>query len=1151
MFTVLREVLSEVLAIGPDRIQPTSSFFRLGGDSISAIQLVARCKRRGVVITVAQVLKHPILAQLEQHAELLSDVPVTESAVTDDPVGPLPLTAIQRWFLYDTGHGNMDHFNQSFALKCREPLTLEQLHSALLTLINHHDALRTRFARHEETGEWQSHALPATNALHTHAHVEAATVSHSELDSKVLHLQTRLSVDRALNVAGGLLDVDGTQILFLAVHHLVVDLVSWRILLEDLETLLTGQSLPAKTLSFRQWAHQVNDHAQTLPSDQWPDYGPVDPLPCDHAIPCDHVPTYASSQTVECNIGLQATNQLFGDAAAAAHAQPQDFMLAALATALQSVLGIASFELDLESHGRYPWSAQQDISRTVGWFTSLYPVPFHLPIADSTSVDHGFDVLRHVKHRIHAMPNHGFPYSLRRYCQVNCAANGAPAFSLAQSTQPRQQVVFNYVGRFDQLAQANAFWQEHPLSLPWLHDISLQEPFNQAFLVTCSLEPGQGLTMSLVYSTDLHTPATAQRIADQWQASLQGLVAFTVQHAQPCLAPCDFELLTLTEPQFNQLVQLDLATLHLKPSDIEAIYPCLPLQEGMASALVHDPAAYTVQTVIAVSGALDATQFQQAWNSVVDRHPILRTRFLVQPHCQAATALQVVTKVLVPEWTLGTAQAEQAYLAADVARGFEAAGPLLRFALFSTNASEHHFILTMHHALIDGWSLSLLLADVLAHYTSAAVLPVPGCYQDVVQYSMTQDPSTAQAFWRTELQAITAPCHLPSSHRTAPDMAIKRFTSEYFDSVTLTLDNLAAITQFAQLHSITLSTLLRAVLATLLQYYTGNDHVLFGVTLSGRNVPVSQIEHVMGPCINTVPCHAHLTQDTTVWALLDQLQQASVQVMPYEHCSLADIHKCTAVDPGQALFNTLLVYENYPEATPDATCPIAFQYESVEQNTEYPLTILAGANAGQLGMDFTYRTDIFPREYMQQVITHCERIVNSIVASTSDTLVSQVDVLSPAERHLLLTTFATNPHEHPVGYAHQYFLHQARHRPGATALRTTAHEYTYHQLSAMAHALAAQLAQVAPTASDRTVAIVADNSVALVAGQLAVWLTGCAFVVVDPQYPLERKRFILSDAQCIAVLGHTSDLADIPASLPTIALDTLDASTDQPAAFAS
>ncbi|KAJ1968074.1 hypothetical protein H4R34_006319, partial [Dimargaris verticillata] len=336
----------------------------------------------------------------------------------------------------------------------------------------------------------------------------------------------------------------------------------------------------------------------------------------------------------------------------------------------------------------------------------------------------------------------------------------------------------------------------------------------------------------------------------------------------------------------------------------------------------------------------------------------------------------------------------------------------------------------------------------------------------------------------------------------------------------------------------------------LLQYYTGNDHVLFGVTLSGRNLSVSHIEHVVGPCINTVPCHAHLTQDTAVWALLDQLQQASVQAMPYEHCSLADIHKCTAVDPGQALFNTLMVYENYPEATPDAACPIAFQYESAEQNTEYPLTILAGANAGQLGMDFTYRTDIFPREYMQQVITHCERIVNSIVASASDTLVSQVDALSPAERHLLLTTFATNPHEHPVGYAHQYFLHQARHRPGATALRTTAHKYTYHQLSAMAHGLAAQLAQAAPTASDRIVAIVADNSVALVAGQLAVWLAGCAFVVVDPQYPLERKRFILSDAQCVAVLGHNADLADIPASLPTIALDTLDASTDQPAAFA-
>ncbi|KAJ1966568.1 hypothetical protein H4R35_006965, partial [Dimargaris xerosporica] len=635
-----------------------------------------------------------------------------------------------------------------------------------------------------------------------------------------------------------------------------------------------------------------------------------------------------------------------------------------------------------------------------------------------------------------------------------------------------------------------------------------------------------------------------------WCASLQSLVAYTVQHAQPYWAPCDFELLSLTEPQLDQLIHQDLTTLGITPAEVEAIYPCLPLQEGMVSALVHDPMAYSVQMVMTVHGALDIAKFQQAWNSVVDRHPILRTRFLVQPHCQAVTTLQVVTKALVLEWTIGTELAEQAYLAADLARGFGAAGPLLRFALFSVSAQVHHFVLTMHHALTDGWSSSLLLADVLAHYTNKTILPVPGRYQDVVQYYMAQDPSIALTFWRTELEAITAPCHLPSPHSTAPDMAIKRFTSEYFASTTLTLDSLAAISQFAQQHNITLSTLLRAVVAILLQYYTGNDHVLFGITLSGRNLPVGQIEQVVGPCINTVPCHAHLPTDTTVWALLDQLQQSSVQTMPYEHCSLADIHRCTAVDPDQALFNTLLVYENYPQATPDAACPIAFTYENAVQNTEYPLTILAGANADQLGMLFMYRTDIFPQEYMEQVATHCERIVAGIVASTADTLISRVDPLSAAERQLLLTTFATNPQPYPVGYAHQHFMDQVRHRPCATAVRTTANEYTYHQLSAMAHALAAQLIQVAPTAPDRIVAIVADNSVELIVGQLAAWLAGCAFVVIDPRYPLERKRFILSDAQCIAVLGHTADFCDIPTTQSTIALDTLDASAAQPAAFA-
>ncbi|KAJ1971085.1 hypothetical protein H4R35_005476, partial [Dimargaris xerosporica] len=856
---ILQETLAAVLAIDTDRIQPNSSFFRLGGDSISAIQFSAKCKRRGLAVTVAQVLQYPILEQLEQHVEWIDESATAQLTIVDDPIGPLPLTAIQRWFLQDNHHYKVNHFNQSFSLQCREELNLDRVCAALTMLISHHDGLRTRFVRDSASGEWLAEVVPTANDLQAHAHIDQATLAPDQVDSYVAQLQTSLCIETALNVACALLTIDGTQVLFIAMHHLVVDLVSWRIILEDLEILLTGQALPPKSLSFRQWAHQAYDYAQTLSSDAWPTYDPVDPIPLNYPVATDYLPDCSSCQSIDVSLGSEWTEQLFGAVSEHTQAEPQDFMIAALALAFKAVLGVNSFELDLESHGRHPWSDQLDVSRTVGWFTSLYPVSFHLLQAVGADTCHPFEVLRHIKQRIHAMPNHGLPYGLLKYRNSqNRSRNTAD-----HSPSARRHIMFNYVGRFDHLTQTEAFWQPHSLPLAWSHDYSHHEPFNLAFVVTCMLDPAQGLTLSLMYSTELHTSITAQHIANEWQAAMQSLVECTQQYAQPCLTLCDFKLLSLNEAQFDQLLRDDLSALAVNPSDVEAIYPCTPLQEGMLLALASDPKAYFLQLETVIHGSLDVAQFQAAWQAVIDRHTVLRTRFLVQPHCQSERMLQVVAKTQPVEWTINQGQplshtnAIADYKKLDVARGFRPAESMLRFGLFTLNDSEHRLILSIHHALIDGWSLPLLFADVLAHYNGRP-LTIFGDYQDVVQYSMTHSSTEALDYWRSELAAVTSPCYLPSPLHNAPTMASKQFAPEYFETITRTIDGLEAFTLFIQQRGITMSTLLRAAIAILLQYYTNQAHVVFGTTISGRNVPVDNIEHVIGPCITTIPCHAHI-----------------------------------------------------------------------------------------------------------------------------------------------------------------------------------------------------------------------------------------------------------------------------------------------------
>ncbi|KAJ1968362.1 hypothetical protein H4R34_006277, partial [Dimargaris verticillata] len=364
--------------------------------------------------------------------------------------------------------------------------------------------------------------------------------------------------------------------------------------------------------------------------------------------------------------------------------------------------------------------------------------------------------------------------------------------------------------------------------------------------------------------------------------------------------------------------------------------------------LLYDPTAYVVQAVRTVKGSLDVAQFQWAWQQVIDRHPILRTCFVLQPHTHTAGMLQVVLKSWSPTWTMGDwtvangPEREADYLKSDLARGFNAAQPMLRLALFKVADGSHRFVLTVHHAMIDGWSMSLLYAELLAYY-SKEKLAAPGSYQSMVSYVTATGPAAAQEYWHRQLHAITSPSHLPSPHSSSPADAVHRHAPDNYATHAAVMDNARSMNALAQRHNATASTLLRAALAILLERYTNQRHILFGVTISGRNAPVDQVESIVGPCINTIPCHAEVAADTTLAALLATMQADSIQAMPYEQFSLGDVRSCTSIDSSHALFNTLMVYENYPAREPSSSCPIELVWQEGVQNTEYPLTILATA----------------------------------------------------------------------------------------------------------------------------------------------------------------------------------------------------------------
>ncbi|RKP33888.1 hypothetical protein BJ085DRAFT_32428 [Dimargaris cristalligena] len=564
-------------------------------------------------------------------------------------------------------------------------------------------------------------------------------------------MQRTISIEHGPTVACGLLTMDGEQYVFMTIHHFAVDFVSWRIILEDLEALLTNQNLPAKTMPFREWATQVHAYAQTLSDSIWPlSPTPTDPIPLDCPLssandqPAPPQVTYHTFEVQRASLGRTLSDDLYTEVAPTVGASPQEFLIASLLLSLQATFGIDVIELELEGHGRRAWDSSIDISRTVGWFTSIYPALFDLHQTHAYSKDsNNLRALAIAKQRMRSIPDHGFPYSLQRYLQGTLPLS-TPSIDRTAPEAVRVRsagwncITFNYSGRFEQLEAEDAFWRPRHIEMGWADYWNKDELFNRALSVACDYSSSEGLVLSVMYSSVLHRSSTIQRLVNQWRTSLEELILEC--NANPTLSivtASDFTSASLTELDFSKLVQDDLPSLNLTLAEIEDIYPCLPVQEGLLFATLQDPAAYMVQLGFTINGQLNVGRFHRAWDQTAHDHSILRTHFLTASGCHADKNLQVITKNFDAHWTIRSWEGcqtddlcEQFFLQ-ERSSGFSLGRPWIQFGLFRMAPNIHKLLISVHHALLDGWSIGLLLQSVCCNY-SGNPLPQTVTYRDFV-----------------------------------------------------------------------------------------------------------------------------------------------------------------------------------------------------------------------------------------------------------------------------------------------------------------------------------------------------------------------------------------------------------------------------------
>ncbi|MBA2324361.1 MAG: non-ribosomal peptide synthetase, partial [Pseudonocardiales bacterium] len=521
----LAQVWAEVL--GLEQVGVEDNFFELGGDSILSIQLVSRVRKAGFGLTSKDIFFHQTVAELA----LVVTVADGEQADREVVIGSTALTPIQQW-LFRTHPVNPHHFNQSMTVELVEDVDERSLEMALDALLVHHDALRMRFDQVD--GQWRQDNVPPspTNVLQRVdlsklAGEEDQTAAMEKIADDI-HASFDLRESPLLKAALFTFGAGRGFYLFLAAHHLVMDAVSWRILLEDLDTTYQqaarGESslrLAGKTTSFRDWANRLSEYVAKgsfdHELDHWADASQTHPLPVDRAT--REPGTLSRAVSVLLDVG--DTESLLRAAPTVYRTRINEILLSALAWALSRWTGDSRVSIDLEGHGREEILDGTDLSRTVGWFTTMFPVTLTLPpVPDPAELQerepHWRDLIRSVRRQLRAVPTNGFGFGALRYL-------GSPAarqrFAVAG---PGPQIAFNYLGQFDGVAQdpGQGLYRAVHGSMGQAHDPA--DPGPHLLQVAGAVQDGH-LGFSWLYQPDRHDQASVQTVADDFAKALRGI----------------------------------------------------------------------------------------------------------------------------------------------------------------------------------------------------------------------------------------------------------------------------------------------------------------------------------------------------------------------------------------------------------------------------------------------------------------------------------------------------------------------------------------------------------------------------------------------------------------------------------------------------
>ncbi|WP_280313945.1 non-ribosomal peptide synthetase [Nocardia wallacei] len=1213
----LAAVFAEVL--GRDRVGIDDGFFALGGDSIMSIQLVARAKARGLVISPREVFEHKTVAALAAVATDAAAAPGQLAELAGGGIGELPLLPIHHWMVQRGG--GFRRFHQSLALDLPTGIGHTDLTTTLAAIVDHHDILRARLigpaqAQHATApqspdadaptervaedrrvgvavpGSADADALIEQPAGDRHAGVAASgsadadgwttrTADGGEIASAAPGMVwgergaggwrlevgapgsvdvegsiERVVVDEfddaavmvAADAAVGRLDPAAGRVLrfvwvdrgarrpgrlLVVAHHLVVDGVSWRILVPDLMSAWAQVSQgrpPALTpvgTSMRRWAHALRDEAHRpgrIAEAAWWERVLDGPDPLLGERPLDPaVDVAATVEQVRVAVPAEVTDALLTEIPRAFHGGVNDGLLTALALAVtvwRARRGVAEPDtlVQLEGHGREESiAAGADLSRTVGWFTSTYPVRLRLTGIDADAALAGGGELtaavKAVKEQLLAVPDKGIGFGLLRYLNEETAP--------ALAGLDRAQISFNYLGRTGGERTPGGADGWLPSADTDLATVAVDAdmPANRVLDINALVTDGPDgavLRGGFAFPAGLLSHDDVTELAGLWTTALSTLAAH-VRTGAGGHTPSDFALV--------RAEQRDVDRWERRYPAIADAWPLAPLQQGLLyhALLARDSVdVYAVQLVLTMSGRVDADRLRRCAQAVLDRYPNLRVAFV---STAGGDAVQVVVDDVTVPWReadlrgVDRDEALTAWLAHDQAETFDlAAPPLLRFTLVTVADGEFALVISYHHVLLDGWSMPLVLRDLLVAYAGGgdtALLGPVASYRTYLAWLGRQDQEASRRAWAAALDGVEPTLLAPrEAHR---ELAARVAEVE----VDLTATATTGLSELAARLGVTVNTVIQVAWALLLSRLTGRHDVVFGATVSGRPPQVRDIETMVGLFINTVPVRVRLEPGESAAALLGRVQAEQAALLDHHHLGLTDIARAAGT---AALFDTLTVFESYPVDQDGLAAHAAaidgLRLDGVRSNDSphYPLSLIVHTGA-RLRARFQYLPAAFTADRVRELARRLQLVLAELVADPG-VRTGDITAIDADERVVVLERFNdTAAPVDPEATLVSLFGDQVARTPAAVALTDGTETLTYAELGRRVNRLARTLIRRG-AGPETLVAVAVPRSVDLVVSVLAVLTSGAGYVPVDPDHPAERVARILAAAGPVCVLGR-------------------------------